>query len=134
MNALTFFVPGIPAGKGRPRFSRKSGRAYTPAKTANYESLIALAGSEAMDGRDLYDGPLSIKVTATFPIPASWSAKRKALALYHTGRPDADNIAKAAGDALNGIVWRDDSQLARISISKVYGSQPGLHVFVEALV
>ena len=133
MIEVAFFVPGVPVGKGRPRFSRKSGRAYTPEKTASYESLIAYAGNEAMGGREILSGPVSMKVTATFPIPASWSAKRKALALYHTGRPDADNIAKAAGDALNGIVWRDDSQLARISISKVYGQTPGLHVFVEAL-
>lgn len=133
MTEVTFFVPGAPVGKGRPRFVRKTGRVYTPEKTASYESLIAYAGHQAMDGREVIAGPVSIKVTATFPIPASWSAKKKAAALYHTGRPDADNIVKAAGDALNGIVWADDSSIARLSIAKVYGDRPGLHVFVEAL-
>lgn len=34
---IRFSVPGKPLGKGRPRFSRASGRAFTPAKTVSYE-------------------------------------------------------------------------------------------------
>lgn len=137
MSALSFFVPGTPCGKGRPRFSRKSGRAYTPEKTAAYESVIAYAGHAAMDGAPLLEGAVGIILTATFQIPASWSQKRKKAALegrvWHTGRPDGDNIEKAVGDALNGIIWKDDSQIARCSFTKIYGEKPGLHVFVEAL-
>ena len=132
MTEITFFVPGTPKGKGRPRFSRKSGRAYTPAQTAAYESTVAYAGHTAMGGKSLLEGPVGVKMTAVFGIPASWSTKRKREALHHTSKPDADNIAKCC-DALNGIVWKDDAQVARISISKVYGEVPGLHVFVEAL-
>jgi len=132
MSEVTFFVPGTPRGKGRPRFSRKSGRAYTPAETAAYESTVAYAGHVAMGAQDLLEGPVGVKMTAVFQIPASWSPKRKREALHHTSKPDADNIAKCC-DALNGIVWKDDAQVARISISKVYGDVPGLHVFVEAL-
>ena len=132
MTELTFFVPGVPKGKGRPRFSRQSGRAYTPAQTAAYESAVAYAGHAAMNGRTLLDGPVGVKMTAVFGIPASWSKARKASALHHISKPDADNIAKCC-DALNGIVWKDDAQVARISVSKVYGETPGLHVFVEAL-
>lgn len=137
MKCVDFFVPGTPCGKGRPRFSRKTGRAYTPEKTASYESLVAFAGYEAMAGLDLIDGPVALVLTATFGIPASWSKKRQQAAsegrVWHTGRPDGDNIAKCAGDALNGIVWKDDSQIARCSFAKVYGATPGLHVFVESL-
>ncbi|NBT78166.1 MAG: RusA family crossover junction endodeoxyribonuclease [Betaproteobacteria bacterium] len=132
MSEVAFFVFGTPKGKGRPRFSRKSGRAYTPAQTAAYESTVAYAGHTAMQGKSLLEGPVGVKMTAVFGIPASWSKKRQAEALHHTSKPDADNIAKCC-DALNGIVWKDDAQIARISISKVYGEVPGLHVFVEAL-
>ena len=48
---LHFTVPGVPQGKGRARFG--NGRTYTPAKTVAYEGLIALAGQQAMEGRDL---------------------------------------------------------------------------------
>lgn len=133
MGSVSFFVPGQPVGKGRARFSRKTGRAYTPEKTVSYEGIVALCGYEAMDGRDLLEGAVAVKITAVFQIPASWSAKKKAAAMHHTGKPDADNIGKAAGDALNGIVWRDDSQIACMVICKQYGDTPGLHVFAEAL-
>ena len=82
MTELTFFVPGVPKGKGRPRFSRQSGRAYTPAQTAAYESTVAYAGHAAMQGKSLIEGPVGVKMTAVFVIPASWPAKRKAAALH----------------------------------------------------
>ena len=133
MMEFSFTVPGLPQGKGRPRFVKATGRAYTPEKTASYESLIAYAASQAMRGAEPISAPVGVKVQAVFPIPASWPQKRKMAARWHTSKPDGDNILKAIGDALNGIVWADDKQIARTSIAKVYGETPGLHVFVEAL-
>lgn len=40
---MEFIVEGTPQGKARPRFSKKSGTVYTPAKTAKYEKLIRKA-------------------------------------------------------------------------------------------
>lgn len=128
---ISFTVPGLPQGKGRARFG--NGRTYTPAKTVAYEGLIALAGEKAMEGRLPLEGPLYITVTAFFPIPASWPKKRKAEARWHTGKPDGDNILKAAGDGLNGIVWKDDSQVAFGKIIKQYGDAPRLEIAVECL-
>lgn len=128
-------VPGQPQGKGRVRFG--NGRTYTPAKTVAYEGLIALAGQTVMQGHDLMEGPVYLTVTATFDIPKS-RAKKIAMVMgggiaWHTAKPDGDNIAKAVGDGLNGIVWKDDSQLAMIKCLKIYGDQPGLDIVVEAL-
>lgn len=132
---LAFTVPGAPIAKGRPRISTRGGtvRAFTPAKTVAYEGLIAMAAQSAMDGAAPYLGPVSVSVTATFPIPESWSAKKKAAALWHTGRPDGDNLLKAVGDGLNGVVWKDDSQVASARIIKCYGAVPGLTVEVAPL-
>ena len=33
-------------------------------------------------------------------------------------RRDADNVAKAIADALNGVVWQDDSEITRFVIEK----------------
>lgn len=38
-------------------------------------------------------------------------------------KPDGDNLLKSIGDALNGMVWRDDAQIVQFKeIRKVYGN------------
>lgn len=132
-------VPGEPVAKGRPRLAVRNGHAaaYTPAKTVAYEGLVALAGQDVMAGRELLEGPLFVEVIATFGIRKSWSKRDKERAasgiMPHVGRPDLDNIVKAAGDGLNGVVWRDDSQIVRLACSKRYGPVPGLSIMVKPL-
>ena len=136
---LRLFVPGQPVAKGRPRLTIRAGhaRAFTPAKTVAYEGLIALAGQQAMNGHDPYECALSMSVRAIFQIPMSWSKRKRLDAIaglvWHTSKPDGDNVLKAVGDGLNGIVWRDDSQLSSCYISKAYGATPGLDIRVEVL-
>jgi Holliday junction resolvase RusA-like endonuclease len=128
-------VDGPPVGKGRPRFVRSIGRAFTPAKTANYEAILAAQGADAMGRKQPLEGPLRVVVTAFMPLAASWSKKKTAAALegsIRPGKPDADNILKVL-DALNGIVWRDDSQIAEARISKVYDPDPRLEIQVAPL-
>ena len=52
MTEIVLRVPGQPTGKGRPRFSPKSGRAYTPKKTMAAESRVfqawQLAGEQTL--------------------------------------------------------------------------------------
>ena len=129
-------LPGLPRGKGRPRFSTRNGfaRAHTDPQTASYEGALRLAASVAMVGLEPLQGPLSMSVVATFPVPASWSKKKQAAALsgsvWPTGRPDVDNLAKAAADSLNTIVYRDDAQIISASILKQYGTVVGMRIVV----
>ena len=37
---------------------------------------------------------------------------KKATAVWKSSKPDADNLAKIVADALNGIAWGDDAQIA----------------------
>lgn len=131
---LILTILGVPRGKGRPRFVRASGRTYTPEQTASYEAVIRHEAALEMRGAEPVEGPLAIAVTAVLPIPASWSRKRREAALagqeWPTGRPDADNYLKAAADALNAIVYRDDSQLVRMEAAKCYGTSPRLSITV----
>lgn len=134
---LTFHLAGEPVGKGRPRFARATGRAFTPAATRSYESALRLAAQEAMLGRPLFEGPLAVSVLAVFPIPQSWSKKRKLAALAGTVRPtvkpDSDNLLKVL-DACNEVVWRDDSQITDSAIAKRYGERPQFVVRVAPAV
>lgn len=128
MSQVHIIIPGQPAGKGRPRFA--NGRAYTPAKTKAYEKLIADAARQEMQQADLEktEMPVKLNILAQFQIPKSWAKWRQEIALlqgYTPGRPDIDNVAKAALDALNGIVYVDDAQVYDLQVKKIYG-QPML--------
>lgn len=126
-------LAGAPQGKGRPRFARATGRAYTPAATRSYEGALRLAAQEVMAGRAPLDGPIKVQVDARMPIPASWSKKKRAAALdglvLPTGKPDADNLLKAC-DAFNEILFRDDRQIVDVTVRKRYSDRPALRVEV----
>ena len=136
---LTFFVPGEPQGKGRPRAARagKSVRLYTPEKTVAYEGLVAHAGSIAMAGRPLILGAVSVVLDIVIGVPASWSQKQKRRALagerHPVKKPDIDNVEKAIFDGLNGVVWKDDEQVVDSCKRKRFGSVPGVKVEIEEL-
>lgn len=133
---ISFRIPGEPRGKGRPRFVRATGRAYTPAATESYEAACRLFASRAVDENGPFAAkvPLTCSVVATFGVPVSWSKRKRLSALardiYPTGKPDADNIIKVLGDAFNGVLWHDDAQVVTWSFRKVYGEIPGVSVEV----
>jgi Holliday junction resolvase RusA-like endonuclease len=139
-NAVIIELAGEPKGKGRPRFrviQARSGKAfasaYTDASTRSYETLLREAAQGVMGDRPLLEGPLTVTVEARFSVPQSWSNRKKASALAGTvrptGRPDLDNIVKVL-DALNAVVWRDDSQIVEGNFSKVYADRPSLRIAV----
>jgi len=123
-----FTLIGEPVGKGRPRFATQGGfvRAYTPAKTVNWEQEVATAAREAMGSHEPLESPISLYVRVYKSIPASWSKAKKQQAisgvLRPVGKPDIDNYIKGIMDAGNGILWVDDSQVCELFGIKAYGS------------
>ena len=122
MSTVTFTIIGKPCGKGRPKFSRQGDyvRTYTPEKTVEYENLVRLAWVQS--GGEKLSGTIKATINAYFPIPKSVSKKkRKEMdGAFYTKKPDCDNIAKIILDALNGIAYDDDSQIACLSVMKLY--------------
>lgn len=133
-------LPGSPRGKGRPRFRiigsgmKQFTSAYTDSDTRKYEDQLRAIAALEMGRREPFDFPLSVKVEALMPIPGSWSTKKRALAadgsIAPTTKPDADNILKNL-DALNKVVWRDDSIIVNLLIIKKYGLTPKLRIEVR---
>ena len=124
---ITITIPGTPVGKGRPRFARRGAfvTTYSPEKTQNYEALVKMAASNAMDGRSPMNGAVEIHLSLYITPPESWSKKKKAMALagevHPTTKPDIDNTLKGILDACNGIVWLDDKQVVNATVTKQYG-------------
>lgn len=136
---IAFTVPGAPVCKGRPRFVRRDNfvAAYTPEKTASYENLVKLYASQAMQGRGVIQGPVSVSIGLFVTPPQSWSQRKRNSALnggiFPTSKPDLDNSAKLALDACNEIVWRDDKQVVDLNIAKRYAETARVEVTVEEL-
>lgn len=130
---VSFTIPGEPVAKGRPRMTR-SGHAYTPSKTRLYEEHVRVAWKQKREAKDCYNYSLRVFIAAYFSIPKSVS-KKKRLAMDgtpHTKRPDADNVAKAVLDALNGVAFADDSAIHDLQIVKRYTmDEPRVEVALE---
>jgi Holliday junction resolvase RusA-like endonuclease len=130
-----FTVPGTPIGKGRPRYTGY-GRPYTPQKTRDKEKEIALAYKSKYGGERFSDlDQLRILIHAYFPIPVSATKKFHTMAvngeLYPTKKPDWDNIGKLVCDALNGVAYRDDSQIVMAMVIKHYSDNPRLEIDIS---
>ena len=54
-------------------------------------------------------GPVVLSVISHRHVPVSWPKRR--IGEQDTMKPDASNILKLVEDALNGIAYKDDSQI-----------------------
>lgn len=130
---VEFTVPGVPVGKGRPRFM-KNGHTYTPEKTRGYEDKVVLCWKFQSYNSFAAGVPLIAHITAYFPVPKSASKAQKAAmeGKFHMARPDADNICKTILDALNQHAYPDDSAVQIGGCYKIYtNGSPRVEVTIE---
>lgn len=133
----TFSVDADPVGKQRARYAKRGNfvQAYTPEKTRTYETLIKEAGIQAMGTSEPLETPVTLYLYIRMPIPKSYSKKRVEACLNGSEqpikKPDASNILKSVEDGLNGVVYKDDSQIINIHVTKVYSTQGGVDICVK---
>jgi Holliday junction resolvase RusA-like endonuclease len=133
---INFEVEGDPVPKGRPRFARRGQfvQTYTDAKTIDYETHVAMKARQAIGATEPLKGALTVFLYLRYTIPASYSKKRKEACLNGVEYPkkiDIDNVYKSITDAMNGIVYLDDSQIVEAHITKVYHEQAGVNIMVQ---
>jgi Holliday junction resolvase RusA-like endonuclease len=138
MSATVYFVVyGNPVGKGRPRATSRGGfvRMYTDAKTLGFESAVADEARIAMREWQAFNTPMQLQLSAYYPIPKSWSKKKRQMAMdgeiHPQVKPDLDNVMKAVLDAMNGVVYVDDSQVINMVATKRYSSDPRIEVYLH---
>ena len=133
--SYTVTIPGEPVSKGRPRMTKR-GHTYTPKRTVDYERMVqTLFHSEY--GSPKLEGPILLRLDLYFGIPKSRSKatrKRMQQGLERPcKRPDIDNCMKAICDALNGIAYKDDSQIVAAVTQKFWADEPRAVVTIEEL-
>jgi len=120
-----FNFPVDPVAKGRPRFT-KQGRAYTPKKTKEFETLIRKIARDQYKNGPM-KGPLSMHVV--FYIKKPKTSKLNFPINRNPG--DIDNLVKNIADCLNGIAYVDDSQIIDLSAHKRYSDSPRIIVTIS---
>lgn len=137
---LQFTVPNAPVAKGRGRVGFSWGGSITvrtPAKTKEYEKVVAWEAKKAMAEtclKVISKDSVKVVVTAYIKIPTGMSRPKKADALAEKlkpiTRPDLDNYIKSALDGMNGVVYADDSCVTTILAKKRYSDNPRLEIEV----
>ena len=133
---VEFTIYGKVIGKGRPHFVRKTGVAITPTTTRSYESVLRDAARHELGDQTPWTGMIAALVSAQYKIPKSWTKTKKELAerqLIHPTKPDVDNVGKIVLDALNRVVYEDDTQVVLCVITKEWGDRDSLNVVIGEL-
>jgi len=134
-------ILGDPKAQGRPRACAfgKHARMYERKQDkAAKHTLAVIARLRAP--KELLRGPLRVDIRLYFARPqAHYGSGRnrgvvKPLApLWHTSRPDRDNLDKLVLDALTGVFWRDDNQVCAGEITKQYSDRPRTEIGIKKL-
>jgi Holliday junction resolvase RusA-like endonuclease len=146
-------VRGLPIPQGSTRAFVAGGRAIIAtdgnrpsSPLGAWRSAVASEARAAIGSAPPLAGPVRVDLTFRLPrprshyLPANGRRSSPVLRLdaptWHAGKPDADKLTRAALDALSAVVFGDDAQVARLTVSKRYAEPtegPGVAVVVDRL-
>ena len=145
-DVLEFTILGIPQPKQSARFrvAKFGGKSavvsYQSKKVKDAERNIAYdIKSQLPEGFTPINGPVHAEVTFFFPPLKGWSKKKlQALSdgahIYKDTKPDlTDNLMKGLFDAMQGIVFIDDSRVASVISQKLYSEVPRTEITIYEL-
>lgn len=116
---IEIFVPGHPIAKQSFRYSKTHG--YTNPIVKDWADTVGYCAKTYMQNHNKEVLEKDIAVVLVFFLPA----RRKV---------DCDNLSKNVLDALNGICYKDDSLIRRLTIVKDYVKEnPGVAITIDAV-
>ena len=143
---VQFIIPGDPVAFARA--GSFGARRWTPPKQRDYMLETRRIAHDAMKGKLLFEGAISIHIEAYYRIPASWSKKKQVIAFkseWKISRPDVDNGAKIVldsignnpsldqTDGLGAIVFADDASVCRLLVEKRWSFTPEVRVTISKI-
>lgn len=133
---LDIVVPGTPQQQG----SKNPWGGDANENLKPWRGSVEAAAAEFMRGRDLLSGALFVRVRFFYHRPKGHYRTgrhshelRDDAASHKVSAPDLDKLQRAVGDALEGVVYRNDAQIARWDTEKVYGARDAAHISVWSL-
>lgn len=140
MDSIQFIVYGEPVAQGRPRGSVINGKVKMrdPLKSKNFKQYVALVASQFRP-KQVITGPVAMDVrvfrSMTKEVSKSKTKRENAEKglLRPVTKPDVDNYVKGVKDALNHLIYRDDSQVVDLKVSKFYSEEPRVEVMITEI-
>ena len=141
---ITFTVPCIPVAQPRQRMRvialpgrQPFAQNYTPKNDPvnAFKAAVQQAAVKVHSAAPL-DGPLACFIEFVLPRPGSIPKREGTGRRWRDKKPDAENLAKSVLDALTGLVWRDDAQVAWLLVQKTEAAleeQASVAVTIERL-
>lgn len=135
---INFKIPGPVVAQGRPRASSVGGRVrmYDPPKSRAYKKHVKEVAEEFAPSEPL-EGALSMRIIICRQYLKSFTKKQRFQAedgaLMPTTKPDIDNTAKSIMDSLNGIIYKDDSQVVELVLIKKYAEESCAFVEINTI-
>ena len=128
--SISLTIPGPPVGKQRARVCR-SGHAFTPPKTVNYEALVKQTFAAKYPDFMPMSGPVRM-ILSIYIMPSMETNRKlkKGARLYPTIRPDISNVLKSIEDALNGLAYVDDKQIISVYAEKKHSLRPCVEIIL----
>ena len=123
MSSTEFIFCGKIRGQGRPKAAKtRNGHVhiYEDSRDKDYkraitESYLAQCGTTYISA----PAPVSVTIYIQRHLPKQYQRKTERIEQPDTMTPDADNVAKAVLDALNGLAYTDDAQVVDLHVVKL---------------
>lgn len=139
-------IKGIPQPKQsfRYRTVNTGGKSFAQAyQTKEVKATAADVRTQVLEqleeGFIPFDCPLSMRAKFVFPFTKSFSKKKLKEAaegkiFYKDTKPDiTDNLMKGLCDAMEGIVFINDSRICKVNSEKIYGNVPRIEILLTEL-
>lgn len=144
MNSLLYVqIVGTPKAQPRPRAFSRGGmaRIYNPTTAEGWKYELANQIKHCIPPEP-FECPVKVQMEFRFQRPSTHYTSKGELTkaakrdkIYHTQKPDFDNLEKAVSDCLTELgFWRDDTQVVEWSGSKQWVStMPGMFLKIDKL-
>jgi len=136
---INLTILGEPKAQKRHRHVKMGNfvRQYDPS-ASDKTDFLSIVQSNAP--KEPFAVPLAVAIRFYFTRPKSHfrtgknsHVMKNTAPLWHTSRPDVDNMAKFLMDSLNKIYWKDDSYIADCWITKQYDDKPRTEIEITLL-
>ena len=137
MTKLT--ILGNPKAQKRHRHGYRGGKPHTYDPSSSDKSdFLALIHNSAP--KSPYEGPLylfcefhCLRPKNHYKTGKNADQLKPNAPIWCQTRPDIDNYLKFILDASNGVLYKDDSQIVKVEMKKIYSITPRVEIVLEEL-